>query len=202
MAETVSSYGTIEGTRELTLPYTVEVTPSGSASSFASATISEVHTFQQYAPMIDIRWQASDLKSLTLPTSTASPKPGASVSGASATSSPSSNSSSGLSTGAIVAIAVVIPVVVIAVAIAAFFLLKKRRKSREAAAEWPTPGPTSGPRSGPTVAAHQGEPQERHEVKGTPVYELANTRDVHEMASQKQLLYERPEMNGNSPGET
>lgn len=86
---------------DLRVPYTITETSTSTLTSTAESLVVSttlLGTYEVYAPLIDIRWQASD-------------KP-----------------ASGLSTGGKAAIGVVVPVAVVAMVVGAFFLWRKRRK--------------------------------------------------------------------------
>ena len=130
------SEGSSQGYTYLSLPVTE--TTTGVSSSASRVGVYAITSFEVLAPMIEIRWQSSDL-----PT----------------TSSNSASSDSGLSTGAKAAIGVVIPVAVIAILVGIFFFW--RRKIRKLGpSTWPASSTTSAGQSGVQQSSGQQLPME------------------------------------------
>lgn len=150
---------------------TVPYYATGTMSS--SAVVTDIGQFQVVGPLIDIRWRPSD----TTSTSSSAGSPG----GSGASSSPIGNSNdSGLSTGAKAGIGIGVALGVLAVLVGAFFLWRRSRKTKVERL--------------PAV-----DPDDRHEVQGTPVYEMDNQRHYEEAASKNPPWYERHEVRGSEP---
>lgn len=136
-----------------------------------------ITSYEFYAAMMDIRWQASDLHTTT--TTPLIPGVSTSSSTANATSPPSTAASSstlphGLSTGAEAAIGVVVPCVAIA-AIAGLVLWWRRRRRQQQ-------------RRGPEDENDYQRPNGSNtgaELGGTPLHELADSVKPVEMDNVK-----------------
>lgn len=154
--------GSSDGLTEMSIPTTVSL----SQSTYA------VTTYEIYAPMIEIRWQSSDL-------------PANSTSSSQASTS-SAAASAELSTGTKAAIGVVIPVVILA-SFALGILLWRRRQSR-----------TSSKLDSAAPAHDRSTNDERSlELQGNALLEMEEQRKAHEMGSKTVASCERHELHGN-----
>ena len=172
------SAGTTVGLTTITPPITATLTDSSSVS------IATYTSYTIFAPMIEIRRQATD----ALPSSTASATPTTSE------TTQSSSSSSGLSTGAKAAIGVVVPVVVLAILLAAFLIWRRRRARRTADTAAQQAGLLHYSDAKPPVEAST-QPISPAAPK-TPYAEMNATREPQEMMADLPADYERQELPG------
>ena len=158
--------GSSNGLTDLAIPTTISV----SESTYA------ITTYEIYAPMIEIRWQSSDLpanntSASTMPTSSKI---------STATAAP------GLSTGGEVAIGVVIPLVVLTAIALGIFIWRRRRSRTRPKPDFDAPAMTRSPLD--------DRPQELHT---NPLYEMDEQRKAHEIGQNGMASYERHELQGN-----
>ena len=143
------SEGSSQGYTYLTIPMTE--TKTGISSSASRVGEFAISSFEVLAPMIEIRWQSSDL-----PTSTPTHTQAKSTSSHSAAPS----SGSGLSTGAKAAIGVVVPVAAIAILAGIFFFWRRKIRKLDSN-DWPASSTTaSGRQSGIQQSSGQQLPME------------------------------------------
>ena len=174
------SAGTTVGLTTITPPITATLTDSSSVS------IATYTSYTIFAPMIEIRRQATD----ALPSSTANATPTPTET----TQSSSSSSSTGLSTGAKAAIGVVVPVVVLAILLAAFLLWRRRkaRQTADIAAQQAGLLPyidAKPPVEASTQSTSPAAPK-------TPYAEMNAAREPQEMMADLPADYERQELPG------
>lgn len=161
--------GSSDGLTEMTIPTTVSLSQSAYT----------ITTYEIYAPMIEIRWQSSDL-SLNSTSTSSTPAP-------TAVRTPAVSGS--LSTGAKAAIGAVIPVVVlIAIGLSIYFW--RRRQSRTGSQAEATV---------PAQHAHDLSTSDRRpsELRGIALHEMEDQRRAHEMDSKLVANYERHELQGD-----
>jgi hypothetical protein len=143
---------------------------SGTSSS-VPVTVSQIAVM---APLIDIRWQASDT---TKSTSTKAPAGGQESSRGSSPGSDAVAPSSGLSSGAEAGIGVAVAIAVIAVLLGAVLIWRRKRRSGSKNSNFTT----------------------QHELQGNPLHELEHSEQRQEMMPLGYAWNDKSELRGSEP---
>lgn len=173
----------------MTLPYTGTATLSSSVVVSESTYVpgydftTTFPTYQLVAPMIELRFQSSDLPVSTSATPTSS----LDTPQTDSTKGKNEPKSEGLSTGAKAAIGVCVPVFVLALFAGAVFFWRRRRNR-------------SKPDQPQVAYAYEKPPA--HQLQGNPVYEMDDQRRTSELGSKVLSSHERHEMRGSDPNLT
>lgn len=183
--QSTCSEGEIIGLTTNTLPW------SGTVTQVAKTYTNTVNKAYFGADILEIRWQSSDLASITSNPATPLPSASSDTSQSTPTSTSSAVPSSGLTTGSKIAIGVVVPIAVLAVLGTFIFLWRRKRKSRRVVqggnasqgAEYTTHQKEQYTDAGPAISQEPVELQDR--------------RDPQELSSKTVASNERYELGGN-----